>query len=300
MLIPSYRPLISRTKPVIKTIKVWSEEATSRLQDCFDLTEWDVFKEGADLDEYTTSVLTYIDFCTETVLTTKIVRNFPYQKPWFDKIVWFLLKERNAAFKSGDAQAYSNARRDLKKGIKEAKYRCKQRLEAQFDNNSCSLWKAIKVITDYNGRSSHISNNTCLPDSLNCFFARFDDQNDNGAYSEIKQDGRAIVLKYHQVRSSQASEKLELNIIQPLLRKAQTCRTALFLSPLLYSLYTHDCVATHSSNVIVKFADDTTVAGLTTDYEESAYREEVHTLTNWCHNQCWGKLLLLLLYFLVI
>ncbi len=28
------------------------------------------------------------------------------------------------------------------------------------------------------------------------------------------------------------------------------------LSPLLYSLYTHDCTATHSSNVIVKFADD--------------------------------------------
>ncbi len=31
------------------------------------------------------------------------------------------------------------------------------------------------------------------------------------------------------------------------------------LSPLLYSLYTNDCTATHSSNVIVKFADDTTV-----------------------------------------
>ncbi len=56
------------------------------------------------------------------------------------------------------------------------------------------------------------------------------------------------------------------------------------LSPLLYSLYTHDCVATHSSNVIVKFADDTTVVGLITDDDELAYREEVHTLTNWCHN----------------
>ncbi len=56
------------------------------------------------------------------------------------------------------------------------------------------------------------------------------------------------------------------------------------LSPLLYSLYTHDCVATHSSNVIIKFADDTTVVGLITDDDESAYREEVHTLTNWCHN----------------
>ncbi len=34
------------------------------------------------------------------------------------------------------------------------------------------------------------------------------------------------------------------------------------LSPLLYSLYTHECVATHSSNVIMKFTDDTTVVGL--------------------------------------
>ncbi|KAI3364944.1 hypothetical protein L3Q82_000942 [Scortum barcoo] len=36
------------------------------------------------------------------------------------------------------------------------------------------------------------------------------------------------------------------------------------LSPLLYSLFTHDCVATHSSNTIIKFADDTTVIGLIT------------------------------------
>ncbi len=54
------------------------------------------------------------------------------------------------------------------------------------------------------------------------------------------------------------------------------------LSPLLYSLYTHDCAATHSSNVIVKFADNTTVIGLITDNDETAYREEMSTLTKWC------------------
>ncbi len=54
------------------------------------------------------------------------------------------------------------------------------------------------------------------------------------------------------------------------------------LSPLLYSLYTHDCTATHSSNVIVKFADDMTVVDLITDNDETAYREEVHALTRWC------------------
>ncbi len=49
-----------------------------------------------------------------------------------------------------------------------------------------------------------------------------------------------------------------------------------------HSLYTHDCTATHSSNVIIKFADDTTVIGLITDNDETAYRAEVSTLTKWC------------------
>ncbi len=45
---------------------------------------------------------------------------------------------------------------------------------------------------------------------------------------------------------------------------------------------THNCTATYSSNVIVKFADDTTVIGLITDNDDTAYREEVSTLTKWC------------------
>ena len=34
------------------------------------------------------------------------------------------------------------------------------------------------------------------------------------------------------------------------------------LSPMLYSLFTHDCMALHVTNAIIKFADDTTVVGL--------------------------------------
>uniref|UniRef100_A0A669B6E2 Reverse transcriptase domain-containing protein n=1 Tax=Oreochromis niloticus TaxID=8128 RepID=A0A669B6E2_ORENI len=54
------------------------------------------------------------------------------------------------------------------------------------------------------------------------------------------------------------------------------------LSPLLYSLFTHDCVAKHESNIIIKFADDTTIIGLITDNDETAYREEVMALYEWC------------------
>ncbi|KAK1786349.1 hypothetical protein P4O66_018038, partial [Electrophorus voltai] len=54
------------------------------------------------------------------------------------------------------------------------------------------------------------------------------------------------------------------------------------LSPLLFTLLTHDCAAMHSSNHIIKFADDTTVVGLINKDNESAYREEVRELVSWC------------------
>ncbi|KAK3544379.1 hypothetical protein QTP86_010142 [Hemibagrus guttatus] len=47
------------------------------------------------------------------------------------------------------------------------------------------------------------------------------------------------------------------------------------LSPLLFTLLTHDCAAMHSSNHIIKFADDTTMVGLIS-------KNEVQRLTAWC------------------
>ncbi|MCI4377478.1 hypothetical protein PGIGA_G00204120 [Pangasianodon gigas] len=56
------------------------------------------------------------------------------------------------------------------------------------------------------------------------------------------------------------------------------------LSPLLYSLYTSDCMATHGSSKLVKFADNTVVVGLITNNDEKAYLEEVNILSTWCRN----------------
>ena len=54
------------------------------------------------------------------------------------------------------------------------------------------------------------------------------------------------------------------------------------LSPLLYSLYTYDFTPTHSSNSIIKFADDTTVVGLIRRGNETNYRNEVEQLGKQC------------------
>ncbi len=58
------------------------------------------------------------------------------------------------------------------------------------------------------------------------------------------------------------------------------------LSPLLYSLYTDDCVSSHSSTSIIKFADDTVVLGLISNNDETAYLDEVERLTSWCQDNC--------------
>ncbi len=64
------------------------------------------------------------------------------------------------------------------------------------------------------------------------------------------------------------SNSITLNIGAP-----QGC----VLSPLLYSLYTHDCVSSHSSTSIVKVADDTVVLGLISNNDETAYLDELES-----------------------
>ncbi len=54
------------------------------------------------------------------------------------------------------------------------------------------------------------------------------------------------------------------------------------LSPLLFTLLTHDCTPSHNSNLFIKFADDTTVVGLISNRDETNYRSEVSRLAGWC------------------
>ncbi|XP_034047300.1 RNA polymerase I-specific transcription initiation factor RRN3 [Thalassophryne amazonica] len=50
------------------------------------------------------------------------------------------------------------------------------------------------------------------------------------------------------------------------------------LSPILYTLFTHDCVASHPNNTIIKLADNNAVIGHITGGDEAAYRREVDSL----------------------
>ena len=57
--------------------KKWSDEAGAKLQDCFAITDWNMFRDSSDdIEEYTTSVTGFINKCIEDVVPTVTVRMY--------------------------------------------------------------------------------------------------------------------------------------------------------------------------------------------------------------------------------
>ncbi|TWW75992.1 hypothetical protein D4764_13G0006540 [Takifugu flavidus] len=57
------------------------------------------------------------------------------------------------------------------------------------------------------------------------------------------------------------------------------------LPSLLFSLYTNCCTSSHQSVKLIRFVEDTTLIGLISNGDETAYRREVARLVSWCgHN----------------
>lgn len=465
MLIPAYRPLVRRSKPVLKQVKTWPAGAISALQDCFECTDWHMFREAAtdgdstNLEEYASSVTSYISKCIDDVTTSKTITTRSNQKPWMTAEVRALLRTRDSAFRAGNKAALRTARAKLSRAIREAKRAHAQRVHGHFttSRDTRRMWKAIQGITNYRPTPPACDSDASLPDVLNDFYARFEAQNgvtarkitpppndqvlclttadvrktlqrvnprkaagpDNipgrvlrGCADQLADvftdifnislsstvvptcfktttivpvpkkspvsclnDYRPVALTpvimkcferlvlrhiktllppsldplqfaYRPNRSTDDAINTTLHLALTHLDKKNTYVRMLFidfssafntiipqhlteklnllglntslcnwildfltgrpqsvrignsisstttlstgapqgcvLSPLLFTLLTHDCVAMHSSNHIIKFADDTTVVGLISKNDESAYREEVKQLTDWC------------------
>ncbi|KAL0150137.1 hypothetical protein M9458_054564, partial [Cirrhinus mrigala] len=193
-IIAAYRPLLKLTKPVQKQITVWPDNATSALQDCFQDTDWNMFKEAAT-----------------------------YNK---------------AALKT--------ARANLSHGIKKAKHQYAQKINNNFSDSkdTRSLWQAIQTITDYKP----------LPQGT---WLAIDSQQD-------------VVLE--NVRPQKTLT------VAPCISERNTAMLDLVATPQTKAADPR----LHSSNRIIKFADDTTVVDLISNNDETHYREEVAQLAKWC------------------
>ena len=78
-----------------RSIKKWSDEADAKLQDCFASTDLNMVRDSSDcIEEYTTSVIGFINKCIEDVVPTVTLRTYPNQKPWITGNIHIELKAR--------------------------------------------------------------------------------------------------------------------------------------------------------------------------------------------------------------
>ncbi|XP_078791709.1 uncharacterized protein LOC110013806 isoform X2 [Oryzias latipes] len=175
----AYTPVVKQQKPQIKTVKIWTEEVTERLRDCFSTTDWDVLcsPHGEDIDSLTDCITDYVNFCVENTVQTKSVQCFSNNKPWVTPELKTLLNEKKRAFLSGDKEELRRVQRDLKYKIRKCKDCYRKKLEQRLEqNNIRDVWRGLKHISGHAeaGNGRQVTGDQTWANELNLFFNRFD------------------------------------------------------------------------------------------------------------------------------
>ncbi|KAK3552753.1 hypothetical protein QTP86_022162, partial [Hemibagrus guttatus] len=146
-------------------VKTWLAGVTSALQDRFECTDWNMFREAAtnsdsiNLEEYTTSVTSYIGKRIDDMTVSKTITTHSNRKPWMN------------AEPSERRSAHTHT----------------QRIHGHFQDSGDSrrMWQGIQEITNYKTTPSACDSDSSLPDTLNDFYDRFEAQNNVAAMKTI-------------------------------------------------------------------------------------------------------------------
>ncbi|KAL8596932.1 hypothetical protein ACOMHN_062302 [Nucella lapillus] len=176
-LLPLYRQRLKTSKPSIRQVKVWSQDAIETLDACFLCTNWDTLLEGASLDENVDVVTSYIAFCINMIVPSKQVRSFSNNKPWVTKEVGDILRQRQQAFQEGNKEEVKRLQKEVKKTVLANKRRFKEKVESNMaSSNSRQVWSGLQTMTGYKPGKKGLDAEDLqqLSRDLNTFYGRFD------------------------------------------------------------------------------------------------------------------------------
>ena len=117
-----------------RTVRRWTQEAAEALQDCFELTDWDVLCEphGEDIDLMTDCITDYIRFCEDTNMPARTVHCFSNNKPCITSDLKALLNKKKRAFRSGDREEQRRVQHKLIEMLRTCKDNYREKLEASW------------------------------------------------------------------------------------------------------------------------------------------------------------------------
>ena len=137
-----------------------------------------MFRDSSNgIEEYTTSVISFISKCIDDVIPTVTARTYPNQNPWITGNIRMELKPRAATFKEWETNpdAYKKPRYPLRRTIKQAKRQYRIKIEYCYTcSDARRICQGSKTIKDYKGKlRRELPSDASLPDELNAFYARF-------------------------------------------------------------------------------------------------------------------------------
>jgi hypothetical protein len=167
-LVPTYTSL-SRSKPQVKTKRMYSEENCEKLRACLDDTDWDsMLTQDKTLNQRVEVFTDYINFCTDVCVPFRYYRHQPNSKPWVTPEIINLVDEKTRAFQSGDRNAYQKLKRQVHRDIYHSKKKYTKNIQEKLANEPARAWTDIHKLSGmWNDTSTEGDMCDIDPDKLN-------------------------------------------------------------------------------------------------------------------------------------
>ncbi len=176
-LTPEYKQRLVQEPPVETEVTCWSSHSKAMLQVALDDVDWDMFRaSSSDISEFTDVALSFVNTLTEQVT----IRTFSNQKLWVDRTICDAVNHRTAAYNagllSGNMSEYKASCYALRRAVRAAKLRYRERIESHFQlNYSRCMWQGLKTICcSGNNSSAEVRADPLLGEELNTFYGRFE------------------------------------------------------------------------------------------------------------------------------
>ncbi len=135
---------------------------------------------SSDVSEFTDVALSFVNTLTEQATETVTIKTFSNQKPWVDRTIHDAVNHRTAAYNagilSGNMSEYKASWYALRRAVRAAKLRYRERIESHFQlNDSRRMWQGLKTIcSSGNNSSAEVRADPLLAEELNTFYGRFE------------------------------------------------------------------------------------------------------------------------------
>ncbi len=180
-LTPEYKQRIVQESPGKREVTRWSSHSEVMLQASLDDVDWDMFRaSSADVSEFTDVALSFVYMLTDQATETVTIRTFSNQKPWVDRTIRAAVNQRTAAYNagllSGNMSDYKASCYALRRAVRAAKLRYRERIESHFQlNDSRRMWQGLKTICSSGNKSSaEVRADPLLAEELNTFYGHFE------------------------------------------------------------------------------------------------------------------------------